>query len=87
MTESKRYTQLQMIFFFFFFFFFFIMSFGILLILHEGIFYGYSLELPRWSLSNEYPKHIFLWGNQENVYLDISIIFSYAEWLFKLDKA
>ena len=62
-------------------FFFFIMSLVFCLFLHEGICYGYSLELPQWS-PNEYPKHIFLWINQENVYWDIPIILSYAEWLW-----
>ena len=31
-------------------------------------------------------KHIFVWRNQENVYLDIPFFCSYAEWLLKLDN-
>ena len=29
------------------------------LLLHESIYYGYSLEVPQQGTSNEYPQHIF----------------------------
>ena len=27
----------------------------------------YSLEVPRWGASNEYPQHMFLWLNKKNI--------------------
>ena len=72
---------------FFFYYYFFVMSFGVFCLFHhESICCGYSLELSQWSTSNEYSKHIFLWINQEKVYLDIPFIWSYAAWLLKIDN-
>ena len=39
------------------------------LFLHKNICCGYSLEVPQWGTSNEYPQHMFSWRNKENVYL------------------
>ena len=36
------------------------------LFLHENICCGYSLEVPHWGASNEYPQHMFLWRTWEN---------------------
>ena len=41
------------------------------LFLHENICYGYSLEVPHWGTSNEYPQHMLSWRNMKNIYLDI----------------
>ena len=38
------------------------------LFLHENIYCGYSLELPYWCASNEYPKYMFLWRNKKDIY-------------------
>ena len=38
------------------------------LFLHENICCGYSLEVPQWGTSNEYPQHIFSWRNKKNIY-------------------
>ena len=27
----------------------------------------YSLEVPYWGTSNEYPQHMFLWTNKKNI--------------------
>ena len=27
----------------------------------------YSLEVPQWGTSNEYPQHMFLWTNKKNI--------------------
>ena len=37
------------------------------LFLHENICCGYSLEVPQWGTSNEYPQHMFSWKNKKNV--------------------
>ena len=37
------------------------------LFLHENICCGYSLEVPQWGTSNEYPQHMFLWRNKKNI--------------------
>ena len=37
------------------------------LYLHENICCGYSLEVPRRGTSNEYPQHMFWWGNKKNI--------------------
>ena len=37
----------------------------IFLFLHENICCGYSLEVPQWGTSNEYPQHMFLWPNKK----------------------
>ena len=34
------------------------------LFLHENICCGYSLEVPQWGTSNEYPQHMFSWGKK-----------------------
>ena len=40
------------------------------LFLHENIIYcGYSLEVPQWGTSDEYPQHMFSWRNKKNIYL------------------
>ena len=36
------------------------------LFLHKNIYCGYSLEVPCWGTSNEYPQHMCLWTNHEN---------------------
>ena len=36
------------------------------LFLNETICCGYSLEVPWWGASNEYPQHTFSWRNKEN---------------------
>ena len=36
------------------------------LILHKYIHCGYSLEVPRWGTSNEYPHPTFIWRNKKN---------------------
>ena len=44
-----------------------------LLISHENICCGYSLEVPLWGTSNEYPQHIFLWRNKKR-YLNTRVV-------------
>ena len=39
----------------------------VFLFLHENIYCGYSLEAPYQGAFNEYPQHMFLWGNKENI--------------------
>ena len=39
------------------------------LFLHKNISCGYSLEVPHWGTSKEYPQHMFLWWNKKNIYL------------------
>ena len=50
---------------------------GIFLIfLQENIYFcGYSLEVPAWSTSNEYPQDMFLWRNKKNIDLLFCILF------------
>ena len=36
------------------------------LFFHKNICCGYSLEVPQWGTSNEYPQHMFLWRTEEN---------------------
>ena len=38
----------------------------IFLFLRKNICCGYSLEVPRWGASNEYPQHMLLWRTGEN---------------------
>ena len=38
---------------------------NIFLFLQENICYGYSLEVPQWGTSNEYPQHMFFWKSKE----------------------
>ena len=45
--------------------FFYSKSIGIFLISPWNIWCGYSLEVPRWGTSNEYPQHMFLWRNKK----------------------
>ena len=40
---------------------------NIFLFLHENKCLGYSLEAPQCGTSNEYPQHMFLWRNKENI--------------------
>ena len=35
--------------------------------LHKSICYWYSLEVPHWGTSNEYPQHMFSWRNRKNI--------------------
>ena len=37
------------------------------LIFHGNICYGNSLEAPQWGASNEYPQHVFMLTNKENI--------------------
>ena len=37
------------------------------LLLHKNLRCGYSLEVPHWGISNEYPHHIFAWRNKKNI--------------------
>ena len=39
----------------------------------------YSLEVPNWGTSNEYPQHMFSWRNKKNIYVATPIIWSYVE--------
>ena len=48
------------------------------LFLSENICCGYSLEAPRWGASNEYPQHMFLSRNKENIMWIPPLICSYA---------
>ena len=34
--------------------------------LHENIYFGYSLEVPRYGASIEYPQSMLLWRNKKN---------------------
>ena len=51
----------------------------IFLFLQENVCCGYSLDIPRWGTSNEYPQHTFLWKNKKNINLDTTIIWSYEK--------
>ena len=42
-------------------------QFIFVLFLHENISCGYSLEVPRPSVSNEYHNICFLWKNKKNI--------------------
>ena len=35
------------------------------LFLHKNICCGYSLEMPQWGISNEYPQQTFLWRKEK----------------------
>ena len=41
------------------------------LFLHENICYVYSLEVPHWGTSNEYPQHMFSWRNKKNIWIPL----------------
>ena len=62
------------------------------LFLHKNRFCGYSLELPRWGNSNEYPQHMFSWRNKKNIntFWLIKKVLSRAMWpnyiLVKVNK-
>ena len=45
------------------------------LFLEENIRCVYSLEVPRWGTSNEYPQHMFSSKNKQNIYLKIWTLF------------
>ena len=47
------------------------------LFLNGNICCGYSLEVPRWGTSNEYPQHIFLYRNKKRLFLILPLIWSY----------
>ena len=38
-----------------------------LIFLHEIICCGHSLEAPLWGASNEYPQHMFSWGDKRKI--------------------
>ena len=40
----------------------------------------YSLEVPHWDISNEYPQHIFLWRNKKNT--DQTLLMSSTTYIF-----
>ena len=40
----------------------------------QNICCGYSLEVPQWGASNEYPQHMFSWRNTKNIYLIPTLI-------------
>ena len=40
---------------------------------------GYSLEVPHWGTSNEYPQHMFSWRNKKNIFLAWLLIWSYDQ--------
>ena len=42
--------------------------------LHKNIYCGYSLEVPHWGTSNEYPQCMFSWWNRKNIYLATALI-------------
>ena len=44
------------------------------LFLDKNICCGYSLEVPRWGTSNEYPQHMFLSRNKKTICLIPSLI-------------
>ena len=44
------------------------------LFLHKNICFGYSLEVPHWGTSNEYPQHRFFREIIKNISLDTPII-------------
>ena len=37
--------------------------------LYENVCCGYSLEVPHWGTSNEYPQHMFSLRNKKNIFL------------------
>ena len=39
-----------------------------ILFLHENICCRYSLEVPHWGTSNEYPQHTFSWRNMKIIF-------------------
>ena len=50
------------------------------LFLNENICCGYSLEVPWWGASNEYPQHMFSSRNKKNIMWIPPLICSYEEW-------
>ena len=48
------------------------------LFLNENICCGYSLEVPRWGASNEYPQDMFLSRNKKNIMWIPPLICSYG---------
>ena len=54
----------------------------IFLISAQNIDCGYSLELPRWGNSNEYPQSMFLSRNMKNISVLYLKIFSFWRWNF-----
>ena len=53
------------------------------LFLHENICCGYSLEAPWQGASNEYPQHMFSWGNKKNIMWIPPLICSYVKYSWK----
>ena len=50
-------------------FFFFNQTLIFFTFLHENIPCGYSLEVPHWGASNEYPQDMFSWQNKRSIFL------------------
>ena len=50
------------------------------LFLHKNIYTGYSLEVPHWSASNEYPQYRLSWRNKKNIFLIPPLIWSYGRY-------
>ena len=48
------------------------------LFFHKNICCGYSLEVPHWGASNEYPQHMFLWRSKKNNIWITPLIWSYV---------
>ena len=44
----------------------------------KTLYCGYSLEVPHWGTSDEYPQHVFLWRNKKNNFLDSLHIWNYG---------
>ena len=49
------------------------------LFLNENIYCGYSLEVPRWGTTNEYPQHMFSLRNKKNITWIHPLICSYVK--------
>ena len=43
------------------------------LFLHKDLCCEYTLEVPQWGSSNEYPQHKFSLRNKKNIHMDISL--------------
>ena len=44
----------------------------------------YSLEVPHWGASNEYPQHMFSWRNKKNWHLDTPRVWSSASLVIRM---
>ena len=53
------------------------------LFLHKNLCCGYSLEVPHWGTSNEYPQHRFSWKNKKTINTSWLVKVSYLVlWVF-----